>query len=833
MRALGADARSSRECPLIGLLFLLPMVACSTGALSQESPTKAGSVQVAMPALVMKMQAPVLDGVIGPDEWKPEQCLGEFIENYKGEKPKAATRAWVGHDEENIYLAFQCDEPMMAQAARQKYERHDAPVWNNENVQVFLDTRGDRKTYIQFIVDILNQRYDALGQDSFGYDPAWRSAVAERADGWSVEIAIPFSALVERAPAVGDAWSANLYRDRHGQSEISAWRATFGSLDSLARFGALVFDSLKAYLLKRAETLANAPAPEWPEAMKSSVSAWQARHRAFVSRVKDMSDEDVRKTWAMLDGELAALARERSKMAVEATRAAGREFAISPAYPYEPYAPAIGGALEETPAANVTLLRGEWADLAWNVENYLDRPLVLRFTVRYSADDSQWDYLALGMPGFETLWQQALPVGQGDGSPVYDAIVPLPAGVVQVPARGGVQVWLSIRAPDDAAAGSRKARIVVEPVDGLDRPPVTIPIEVATLDRSLTDGVQFHAFTWNCLMDPVASDRAWMAAHLADLRAHGIDVCEINGLRHLPRPKARDDGTLRGPLDFTKLDRLLDVAQPLFNLYYVDLSIIEKREVRKDIFGLPLEHPAYEKAFKAWFSEVMAHLLARGLTHEQMYFCPHDESVRDESRMFARWMREVDPETRIIFDTATPDMDIAREANELANIWVPHWTHFQRADMKPFMELIRASGKPVWCYFYCRGGNEKSQHPTSYYIAKFWWAYANDVKGLCYWAQQYYGDPWYRVPYKKNYDTSLVYPVPGGVVPSRRWQAWRQGWQDYCLISQTARALAGDEKGLAELKERVDRVVAAPENYAAAAETRAWCKRILSSSSSR
>jgi len=149
--------------------------------------------------------------------------------------------------------------------------------------------------------------------------------------------------------------------------------------------------------------------------------------------------------------------------------------------------------------------------------------------------------------------------------------------------------------------------------------------------------------------------------------------------------------------------------------------------------------------------------------------------------------------------------------------------------MKGFFDLLGAGGKPHWCYFYSEGGTDKAQDPTRHYLAKFWWAYTQGVTGLGYWAQQYYGDPWYRADYKSAYDTSLVYPVEGGVVASRRWEAWRRGWQDYQLLALTEARLkqANDLAGLQDLKRRAEEVVTVPGDPARAEAVRAWLREQL------
>jgi hypothetical protein len=167
----------------------------------------------------------------------------------------------------------------------------------------------------------------------------------------------------------------------------------------------------------------------------------------------------------------------------------------------------------------------------------------------------------------------------------------------------------------------------------------------------------------------------------------------------------------------------------------------------------------------------------------------------------------------------------------LTDVWVPHFRQFFPDEMRPFHDFLKSTGKPRWAYWYSEGGADKGQDPARHYLAKFWWAFDNDVTGIGYWAQQYYGDPWYRQDWKKSYDTALWYPVEGGVLPSRRWQAWRQGWQDYLLLARVRAQLrqSGDEAALAKLDEHVKQVVAFPGEPERPDAARWWLKSVLTS----
>jgi hypothetical protein len=95
------------------------------------------------------------------------------------------------------------------------------------------------------------------------------------------------------------------------------------------------------------------------------------------------------------------------------------------------------------------------------------------------------------------------------------------------------------------------------------------------------------------------------------------------------------------------------------------------------------------------------------------------------------------------------------------------------------LNLIKASGKTVWMYE-C-DDNAKHQSPLGYYRAQAWLAWRHQMTGIGFWSYcTSQDDPWF-VP-KLRYDYLLVYPG-NGVVSSKRWEAVRDGIEDYGMLA--------------------------------------------------
>jgi Carbohydrate family 9 binding domain-like len=166
-----------------------------------------------------------------------------------GGAPKQATSLRVAWNGDELRVLFEADDtdPWATHTER------DAPLYDEEVIEVFLDPVGDLESYFEMEVNPLNAVLDlVLRKNRSGYlrNFAWRceglrTAAKRTARGWTAEFAIPFRAVTSNMPVKGTRWRANFYRiDRpKGEAwELSAWsptgRPTFHVPE---RFGLLEF----------------------------------------------------------------------------------------------------------------------------------------------------------------------------------------------------------------------------------------------------------------------------------------------------------------------------------------------------------------------------------------------------------------------------------------------------------------------------------------------------------------------------------------------------------------------------------------------------------------
>ncbi|MEO6742156.1 MAG: carbohydrate-binding family 9-like protein [Chthoniobacteraceae bacterium] len=150
-----------------------------------------------------------------------------------GATPKQGTevRAVWGSAEWRLLFVAKDKDPWATMTGR------DAPLYEEETVEVFFDPAGDLHGYFEIEVNPLGTVLDlVLRKSRSGYkgDVAWncdglRTLVRKHADGWSTEMSIPFDSVTNSPPVAGSRWRANFCRiDRPSRDgsiprELTAW----------------------------------------------------------------------------------------------------------------------------------------------------------------------------------------------------------------------------------------------------------------------------------------------------------------------------------------------------------------------------------------------------------------------------------------------------------------------------------------------------------------------------------------------------------------------------------------------------------------------------------
>jgi hypothetical protein len=141
---------------------------------------------------------PVIDGVLDDAVWQNTPALRgfkTFIPDFDCE-PNQQTVAYMAYDAENLYFAFKCydREPDKIKAAVANRDT----IRSDDFICINLDSFNDQQSLYAFYVNPLGIQTDsrfASGKEDFSVDFVWWSAGRIDADGYSVELRVPFKSI--------------------------------------------------------------------------------------------------------------------------------------------------------------------------------------------------------------------------------------------------------------------------------------------------------------------------------------------------------------------------------------------------------------------------------------------------------------------------------------------------------------------------------------------------------------------------------------------------------------------------------------------------------------
>ncbi|MFZ9386238.1 MAG: DUF5916 domain-containing protein [Chitinophagaceae bacterium] len=180
-------------------------------------------------------QAPKIDGDLADSVWSRGTGATGFIQTYPsaGQPASQASLVRVIYDDEAIYIgAYLYDDPSLVR--RQITARDDEGQKDVDYFSVFFDTYRDKQNGFQFLVTSANVQSDArlgpnLGSSSgFGdlgdktWDAVWESKVKIHADGWTVEMRIPYISLRFAKKDIQE-WGIQFSRQIRRTNETCYW----------------------------------------------------------------------------------------------------------------------------------------------------------------------------------------------------------------------------------------------------------------------------------------------------------------------------------------------------------------------------------------------------------------------------------------------------------------------------------------------------------------------------------------------------------------------------------------------------------------------------------
>ena len=176
---------------------------------------------------------PEIDGDLSDAVWQTAAHVTDFRLAKDAAKPQQQTHAWLVVDTENLNIAFRCAEDNIEHITA-TVAQDGGPVWQDDCVEVFVDSNNDQATFRQIVVNSQGVQFWTDASDP-GWKPASRAAARVGEDSWTVELAIPLADLGLAQSSFG----LNLCRERRPMEtlELTCWSPTGGQFGKPDRFG--------------------------------------------------------------------------------------------------------------------------------------------------------------------------------------------------------------------------------------------------------------------------------------------------------------------------------------------------------------------------------------------------------------------------------------------------------------------------------------------------------------------------------------------------------------------------------------------------------------------
>lgn len=185
---------------------------------------------------------PIIDGELTDTVWQHADVAVHFFRAKEGETYPAEvdTEVRVLYDENTLYIGVRCEEPDM-KSLRETMTRRDSFVWQDDCMEVMLDTYHDGRNCYIFAINTLGTQADERGGNEsvfdMSWDAKWEAKVKRNPKNWTAEFAIPFREL--RFDRRNTTWGINFWRVRPINGQSHSWAKT-AFFSRVSEFGDLM-----------------------------------------------------------------------------------------------------------------------------------------------------------------------------------------------------------------------------------------------------------------------------------------------------------------------------------------------------------------------------------------------------------------------------------------------------------------------------------------------------------------------------------------------------------------------------------------------------------------
>jgi len=407
--------------------------------------------------------------------------------------------------------------------------------------------------------------------------------------------------------------------------------------------------------------------------------------------------------------------------------------------------------------------------------------------------------------------REAVPVLLADGSYRADPLVELEQGRLSLKAGESKQLWLTASAAE-TPAGRFGALLEVIPDSG-SRQALRLPLELVVWQAEFPAHPALKVNAWSYLNWRPIEKIPQQA--VADLEGHHVNVVVLHP-DQIPWPRAaagraKNGSTFSLALDYREFDRVLRLhGKAERYLFFLNFKDPRLRALKND---LDFMSGPWRSLFEAWIRDWSRHLDQLGIPKSRYAFYPVDEPQNGTEaahlREVARLIKSIDPGLQLYTTLDDPDRLGSGELAALLEL-VDLFQVSQSALSQGKLSRLKGA-KNLWLY---ESDGGKKLDPLRGYRLQPWRAYRAGATGVGFWAYAdtgAAGSAWNDLDGNRP-DFSVIYEGSGDIVSSKRWEAWREGVEDYRLLAEAGRRLKPGRQR-EEFAERLRRVLEGSLDY--------------------
>jgi hypothetical protein len=788
----------------------------------------------------------IIDGDISDKVWQ-SATEGNFIRSRQGVRLRKPGKVSFLYDKDNLYIGIRFTELELKslKAMHKKHDaalwqddcaeifigKVDTP---KSFYHFIFNSLG-----IRFDEDVLNATDHMLE-----WNPDWRVAVKKGDNFWSAEAVIPFKSIgIEKAPEEGSSLKISVNREEQNIPENSGWPN--GVFHKPEKFGTIIFGTYKnaimrkikilkriehdimAQLEKMSDSVLVAKAENMlAEAQKKllsvekevnarsgniSVQEWYISNKELdilknqllsqkfevkgnvllheLKEVQKTLDEKQKryfqKEMLNLEKECRMVITSSSEMRAIYNKLRNQYWQKLFDRPYLCWKKSPWTNLPSTQFPDISDKECSFIKMNMGMNEYeQDAFAITNFTdheMKIHAEISDSDKLKVKL-------REAYLVRIENGELLND---PLPLlETMTIPPLQSREIWV-VADSSQAPAGNYDVNLKIIP-QNMPESKILLNVKVYPVEfpREPQD-IPVYSFVWDYIESETAKQ---------DLLLHHINVPYI-GLRNLPLPVFEKDGSMK--VDYSRLDKVLDLWKKDFKIIGIYWGLMRKGYADMRIrFGPENEYmtATWKKRFSMWYKQLIKHLAEKGLGYDDFFFHTFDETTKPATAKFFAYLKELDPNVKLFLNpcgTNSRSTDEIMACNSYVDIWCP-W--FNASEVKiTDLNIMKSKGKLFWFYYNPRVRNYRLASPYGGYRLCGWKSWKNGSSGCGMWVYSISGGEkeqwWHKDKYKANHQPviwDMVYNsrfAPPDVsrkeliIPSKRWEGWREGIEDYCYLA--------------------------------------------------